>query len=189
MRRIAAGALTGVLATMLAFAPAAAQSYHQGFWIGAGLGSARSDLSCNVCVDDTKGVLSGFLRAGFTLRPNLLLGAEATLTRNSEDGVTERATGIAAMGYLYPWRNGLYLKGGLGIMQYNAHDDDDEFTTQAVAIHFGLGYEIRVASNVSVAPFANFIATTNGDLDFNGSKVTGDARVTLLHLGIGVTMH
>jgi outer membrane protein with beta-barrel domain len=190
MRRTVAGSLIGLVSIMLALHPVAAQRpSRSSFWLGAGFGTANADLSCNICVDDSKGVLSGYLRAGFTIHPHLLAGVEATMTHNSEDGIAERFTGLAAALYAYPWSNGIYFKGGVGIMDYNAHDDTDEFSTRAVALHLGTGYEFRVAPHFSVGPFANLIVTTNGDLDFNGSRVTGDASMTLLHVGVGVTMH
>jgi hypothetical protein len=191
MRRILpAGLLLGLMVSIVSVHSAAAQnSYRHGFWIGAGIGNARADLACRVCVDDTKGELSGYLRAGFTLKPSLLLGLEATRTQNSEDGVDEHYNGISAVVLFYPGRSGLYFKGGMGILDYKASDTSDEFTARTLAVSFGLGYEVRVARQFSVVPFVNLTGTTSGDLSFNGQRVTTDANFSLLQAGIGVTMH
>jgi hypothetical protein len=189
MRRLPAGLLLGLLASVAAIPSAGAQSYRSGFWLGAGLGSSRTDFSCDICIDDTKGELSGYLRGGFTLKPNLLLGLEATRTRNEEDGVNERYTGLSAIIMAYPGHGGLYFKGGVGLLDYKASDGTDEFTARTVALTIGTGWEVRVASNFSVVPFVNVTGTTKGDLDFNGSLVTTDANFSLLQVGLGVTMH
>ncbi len=191
MRRILpAGLLLGLVISIVSAHSAVAQSsYRRGFWIGAGLGNSRTDVECAVCVDDTKGELSGYLRGGFTLKPSLLLGLEATRTQNSEDEVSERYNGMAAILLFYPGRGGLYFKGGVGILDYKASDDSDEITARTVAVSLGIGYEVRVAQQFSVVPFLNLTATSQGDLDFNGHRVSTDANFSLLQGGIGVTMH
>lgn len=190
MRRIPAGLLLGLLASMASLHAASAQSsYRSGFWVGAGIGNSRTDFSCGICVDDTKGELSGYLRGGYTLKPSILLGLEATRTRNEEDGINERYTGLSAVIIAYPGSSGLYFKGGVGLLDYRATDTIDEFTARTLAVTLGVGLEVRVAANFSVLPFVNLTGTTKGDLDFNGSRVTNDANFSLLQVGLGVTMH
>lgn len=190
MRRIPAGLLLGLLVSIVSLHSVAAQTNsRRGFWIGAGIGNSRTDVACRVCVDDTKGELSGYLRAGFTLRPSLRLGLEATRTQNSEDDVNEHFNGIAAVVLFYPGRSGLFFKGGMGILDYKASDDSDELTARTVAVSFGIGYEVRVAREFSVVPFVNLTGTTSGDLSYDGHRVTTDANFSLLHAGIGVNMH
>ena len=191
MRRTTAGLVAGLIISALASSPAMGQQFgfHRGFWVGAGLGNALSDISCMICVEDSKSVMSGYVRAGLTASPKLLVGLEAVGTDNSEDGVNERMLGLGAVGYFYPTSSGLFLKGGLGVMKYRADDDTDEFTSTMLSVQVGTGYELRVSRSFSLAAFGNLFVSTNGDLDFNGAKVTDDFNVTLIQFGLGVTMH
>jgi hypothetical protein len=191
MRRISAGLVAGIMLSALATSPAMAQGlgYHQGFWFGAGVGNALSDVSCDICVEDSKSVISGYLRAGITLKPNLLVGLEGIVTDNSEDGINERILALNAVGFFYPTGSGLFLKGGLGVVKYRADDDTDALTSTLLAVQLGTGYELRVSQRVSVVGFGNLIVSANGDLDFNGTKVTDDLNLTLIQFGLGVTMH
>ena len=191
MRRISAGLVAGFLFSALASSPGTAQqlAHHQGFWVGAGLATALQDVSCNVCINDSKSVASGYVRAGLTLSPRLLLGLEILGSDNSEDGVNERILGLSGVGYLYPTGGGLFLKGGLGVLKFKADDDTDELTSTLLSMQIGAGYELRVSRRLSLSAFSNLIASANGDLDFNGTRVTDDMNVTLIQFGFGVTMH
>ena len=191
MRRISAGLVAGILVSALATSPGNAQSlaYHEGFWFGGGVASALSDVSCNVCIEDSKSVMSGFVRGGVTLSPRFLLGLEILGTDNSEDGVNERVLGLSGIGYYYPTGGGLFFKGGLGMLKFKADDDTDELTSTLLSLQIGLGYELPVSRRVSIAAFSALTTTANGDLDYNGSRVTSDMNVTLIQFGLGVTMH
>jgi hypothetical protein len=191
MRRISAGLIAGILVSALAANPGNAQSlaYHEGFWFGGGVASALSDVSCNVCIEDSKSVMSGFVRGGVTLSPRFLLGLEILGTDNSEDGVNERVLGLSGIGYYYPTGGGLFFKGGLGMLKFKADDDTDELTSTLLSLQIGLGYELPVSRRVSIAAFSALTTTANGDLDYNGSRVTSDMNVTLIQFGLGVTMH
>ncbi len=191
MRRIPAGPLLGLVLITLAGFPAGAQQLSQrgGLWAGAGLASALSDVSCNACVEDSKSVISAYLRAGVTLSPRLLLGAELVGTDNSEDGVNERVLGLGAAGYFYPTGGGLFFKGGAGVLKFRADDDTDALTATLLAIQVGTGYEVRLSHRLSLAAFTTLIASANGDLDYNGSRVTDDFNLTLIQFGLGVTFH
>jgi hypothetical protein len=64
MRRTSAALVASLVLRALANTPGSAQRLdrHQGFWIGAGLGSALTDISRDVCIEDSKSVVSAFLR-------------------------------------------------------------------------------------------------------------------------------
>ena len=205
MRRIVACLMVGLAATTLAGPTVAAQqASHQqsrpagspprapprgSFWIGGGLGSAMAEIACNICVPNSKSILSGYVRVGFTATPNLLIGLEGTGGMNSEDSVSERLAGLSVVAYAYPTSGGFYIKGGLGLLDYRAGDDVDEFTSRVFSAQVGVGYEFRVTQSFSVLSFVNLLASTNGDLDYNGARVAEDMSVTLLQFGLGVTVH
>jgi hypothetical protein len=191
MRRISACLVAGFLVSALAAIPGRAQSRasHQGFWYGGGLATALSDVSCNVCVEDSKSVVSGFVRGGITLSPRFLLGLEVLATDNSEDGVNERILGLTGVGYFYPAAGGWFFKGGLGLLKFKADDDTDELTSTLLSLQVGVGYELPVSRRVSLSAFSALTTTANGDLDYNGSRVTSDMNLTLIQFGFGVTLH
>jgi hypothetical protein len=70
--------------------------------------------------------------------------------------------------------NGLFVKGGAG---YSVLDNSFS-STSGFGMLAGLGYDVRVARNLSITPVANW---------FRGSFDGGAANV--LQLGVGVTSH
>lgn len=191
MRRTPAALVASLVLSALANSPSSAQRLdrHHGFWVGAGLGSALTDVSCDVCIEDSKSVVSGFLRGGITVSPRWLLGLELIGTDNSEDGVNERILGLGGIGYFYPTGGGLFLKGGLGILTFKADDDTNELTSTLLAMQVGVGYELPVSQRLAISAFSSLFTTANGDLDYNGTRVTQDMNVTLIQFGLGITMH
>jgi hypothetical protein len=190
MRRTSAGLIAGLLLGALAGTPGWAQqpAFHHGFWASAGVGSALTDVSCNVCIEDSKSVLSAYLRGGVTLSPRLLLGLELLGTDNSEDGVNERILALSGVGTFHPGGGGFFLRGGLGILKFKADDDTNELTASLLSVQLGAGYELPVSQRLALSLFSTLVTTATGDLDFNGTRVTDDMRLTLIQFGLGVTM-
>jgi hypothetical protein len=163
----------------------------RGPWFGGGLGTASASVNCELCVDDRNGGLSGFLTAGITLSPRVRAGAELMGWFDSTDDISQRLLMYGASLYWSPvvdqrW----YLKGGLGLLQYHADDsaddDDDPLGASAAALQIGSGYELRAGSRLWVAPFANLVVSTSGNLT-SGNTIVTDASFSLLQLGVGVT--
>ena len=99
-----------------------------GFWLGGGLGYAGAKLSCGLCAteDSRIGGVSGYLRAGYTLSPAFLLGAEvdvwsgsATPESDSDTTLSRFVGTLFATAYWYPSAKiGLFLKGGAGMVSF-----------------------------------------------------------------------
>jgi hypothetical protein len=85
--------------------------------------------------------------------------------------------------------SGFYIKTGLGVAQYSAKDQNDEISTQALAGQIGVGYEVMVARNLSIVPFANFQGTAGADVRFNNTVSNLSANTSLIQVGLGITMH
>ncbi|HEY7679360.1 MAG TPA: hypothetical protein VIC04_02505, partial [Terriglobia bacterium] len=104
-------AILAVLAVGTTALPAAAQSRHDGFWIGFGIGGGAN---LDAGVGDKAGG-AAYLRLGGTPTPQLLIGGEVNGWGRTEDGATMaqgNATGNIAF---YPSLNGgLFLKAGIG---------------------------------------------------------------------------
>jgi hypothetical protein len=171
--------------------PAAAQTPTlRGPWFGGGLGSASAQVNCELCTSDRNGGLSGYLTAGIALSPAVRVGAELAGWFDSTNDVSQRLTLYGASAYWYPSpRGSLYLKGGLGLLNYHAgtpDEDDDPLTASAAALQLGTGYDFRAGSRLWLAPFANLIVSTSGNLT-SGNTIVTDASFSLFQLGAAVT--
>lgn len=187
-------ATTCLLVVLALSQPARAQepvATLRGPWLGAGLGTGSASVNCELCVDDRNGGLSGYLTGGIRLSPAVRAGLEVMGWFDRTDDVRQRL--MLYGGSLYwnpapssPW----YLKGGFGLLNYHADDvadeDDDPLGASTAALQLGSGYEFRAGSRLWVAPFANLIVSTSGNLT-SGNLIVTDASFSLLQLGAGVT--
>lgn len=198
-----AGALPAQVGRLPADGPVTAR---QGTWISVGLGAGLSTLHCRICEGEqgTRG-LSGYLRGGITLNPKLLVGAELDAwTRNDETG-DQRVWSLAANGYWYPDpRHGYYLKAGLGYSRYKRWAPENQNSTVEVGLlggglsaHLGAGYEVRLNPTMSIVPFVNASASSQGTLfttrdngtQYQRNKLANGANVLLVQAGVGLTWH
>jgi hypothetical protein len=152
----------------------------EGFFIGFGIGAGS--FGCEPCGDRRSGV-AGHLELGGTLRPNLLLGVETSGWTKEEGGARLTHTSLSAIVQFYPAAaSGFFLKAGLGVsaLETSASSDVYSVTTseEGLGLTAGLGYDVRVASNVSISPYGMLAW---GDFE-SGSANTGQ-------LGVGVTWH
>jgi hypothetical protein len=172
--------------------PAIAQSSTlRGPWLGAGLGTGSASVNCELCVEDRNGGFSGYLTGGITLSPSVRAGAELMGWFDSTDEISQRLLLYGASLYWHPapasrW----YLKGGLGMLTYHADDtadpDDDPLGASTAAVQLGSGYEFRASPRLWIAPFANLVVSTSGNLT-SGNTIVTDASFSMLQLGAGVT--
>src|SRR5262245_9478082 len=97
---------------LLAAAPLSAQQVthqHKGFWIGFGFGVGE-----NLSTGFENGQLgggAGYFRLGGTVHQGLMLGFDGMAWVNEDLG---RGNGVFSVTW-YPSRQGMYLKGGVGI--------------------------------------------------------------------------
>lgn len=148
-----------------------------GFWFNLGLG--YGSLGCQDC-ETREGGVSGGIALGGTLSDKWLLGVATTGWTKEEDGVQLTAGTLTATARFYPSATGgFFLLGGLGIgtidVAIEGFGSESEIGAGAL---LGLGYDIRVAPNVSLTPFWNGIGISinNGDANYG-------------QLGIGLTIH
>ena len=189
-----------LLATLMAVGGAVeAQSHHrantrQGFWIGFGLGDGSAGLDCDQCETNRIDSWSGYLRMGGTISPSVLLGGETNgwFHHDSDTDIDENIGFASFIVMWYPSRKGaLYLKLGVGGMAYKADDGVDELTATAPSVSLGVGYEFRVGTNFSIAPYLNTLASSAVTVKINGTSVptNGDITLSLVQLGLGLTWH
>lgn len=189
LSRIAAACLLAALALSQ---PARAQDVTlRGPWLGAGIGTASAAVNCDICTGDRNGGLSGYLTGGFTLSRNLRAGAELSGWVDNTNDVRQRLMLYGASLYWTPapaasW----YLKGGIGMLNYNADttndDQDDPLGASTAALQLGAGYDFRAGSKLWLTPFANLIVSTSDNLT-SGNSIVTDASFSLMQIGAGVT--
>ena len=173
--------LLGTLALLLSLgaSPLAAQhaQTRDGFWFGAGLGVGS--LGCDGCGGDRTNGASGYLKLGGTLNPHVLLGVETNGWYKSESGVSLSQGSLTGAAYWYPsLSSGFFAKGGVGYARLHADTGFGSGSSSGFGILAGLGYDLRVGSNTSITPVANW---------FRGSFEGGSSDV--FQLGLGVTLH
>ena len=138
----------------------------QGFGISFGLGMGSAGLDCDECDDERETGLSGYLRIGGYLRPNLFLAGETNGWLKDSDGVNTQISFISAVAQWYPQpMTGFYLKGGLGFGTTSADDDIDELEASGMGLQLGTGYDWRLAPNFSLTPYVNYLRSMGAEAD------------------------
>lgn len=144
-----------------------------GFWFNAGLGFGS--LSCSDCDFALSGV-SGGLSLGSTINDRLLFGVGTTGYYKPIARSTLSAGTLDARLRFYPVRtSGFFLTGGMGL----GHISIDNETEYGVGVVLGLGWDIRVGSNVSLTPFWNGV----------GVATSSNSNASVGQLGLGITIH
>jgi outer membrane protein with beta-barrel domain len=173
-----------LVALLVAATPAAAAAQghpqtRQGFWIGFGLGYASLSFSCSGC-SGSEGGLGGYLKMGGTLSPKLLIGGETNGWAKSENGTTVTAGNASAAVYFFPSPSGgLFLRGGLGVATLSASNGGSSASQSGFGATFGLGYDIRVGTNMSITPVANY----------NWGNLGSGVKQNVVQLAVGLTWH
>ncbi len=159
----------------------------KGFWIGFGFGYGSLGLSCTGCTNISReGGLSGFLKMGGTLSDKLLLGGETNGFTKKINGTTVTAGNVSFTAYFYPApANGFFLRGGLGFADYK---EEGSSGSTGFGLSLGLGYDVRVGTNFSLTPVANFSWGSVGDVQSGGFTIPG-VKENVFQVGLGVTWH
>lgn len=81
--------IAAVVLAASALAPTAALAQaasREGFWCGIGGGAGRAEVTCDDCDDESRKTGgSGYVKAGWTLNPRVLLGGELNVWTRRED--------------------------------------------------------------------------------------------------------
>ena len=178
-RRTSAPLLCLVLLALAAPAGAHAQQppKREGFFFNIGLGAGS--LGCSDCDECVTG-LSGGIAIGGALNPQWTLGAFSNGWTKSENGATLTAGTLVLGARFYPAvESGFFLLFGLGLgaVELAAPGFGSASQTGTGAL-LGLGWDVRIAENVSLTPFWN-----GAGISFSG----GDANFG--QLGVGFTIH
>ena len=145
------------------------------FSIGTGYGA----ISCKHC-SGSAGGYSGGLSLGATLSPRIRVGVGTTGWYRSESGAALVAGTLDARIRFYPsTTGGFFLTGGLGAGRIGAalaeYGTASEYGAGAVV---GLGWDLRIASSMSLTPFWNGFAVQTANADAHVGQI-----------GLGLTFH
>jgi hypothetical protein len=156
--------------------PAKQKNRRSGFWFNGGFG--YGSLGCKDC-GTREGSLSGGIALGGSVSQKVLLGVATTGWAKSENGAELDVGTLVAVIRFYPSASGaFFLLGGLGLGSIHAKVSDLSQTETGFGALLGLGYDIRVGSNVSLTPFWNGFAVNTDNDDANVGQI-----------GLGLTIH
>lgn len=176
---------------------AAGAQTREGFYFGLGGGVGWATLSCDRCVDEERQAGgSGYVRAGWTLNPHLLIGGELNVWARHDDPFdvdqwTYRYN-ASATATVYPTAaSGFFVKGGAGLSYL---DVDRDFGDESVSLELGdgpgvvvgAGYDIHLG-RVALTPAVNYWVGWLDDLEARGVPYESGRRQQIFDLTIGVT--
>lgn len=189
---------------ILAATPATAQRPHRsGFWIETGGGPSRIRVGCTGCTDVTRRPGSGgYLRLGGAVSDRVMFGVESyTLVDETfgfdpaDDPVVAENSSLAAIVLWYPWRSGLFLKGGVGLA-YGDFTLPAETTLSAqpirtrgtgVGMNLGAGCDLPIWRSLALTASAGAWVTAIGDIALPTVNID-DVIATMYSATIGLTL-
>jgi len=148
-----------------------------GFWMSGGLG--YGSLGCDNC-GSREGGISGGVSVGGTITPRFLLGAGASGWTKSDQGASLTVGLVDARVRFYPvTAGGFFLTGGMGLGTVTASIPGfGSHTEEGLGMILGMGYDVRMARNISLTPFWNGYAMKNSNTNANVGQ-----------LGVALTIH
>ena len=123
------------------------------------------------------------------MNDKVLLGGEINAWTKSTGGVTADIGNVSFAGYLYPQpKSGFFVKGGVGFATTHLHNGGSA-DANGYGFVLGLGYDIRVGTNISITPVGNFYFGSDGDLKENGATLETGWKHNVYDFGLGITFH
>jgi len=149
-------------------------------WITAGGGSTTLKGDCTTCGEPNY-THGGDLLVNIGFRGNSKMDGGVELfwvPAKTAGGETVRTTMILGIAQFRPWeQHGFFLKAGMGIafvknFVYDATNDVyPPYTTNAMALTYGAGWEFRTKSRVGFQVYGTHHVVALGDLTFNQGTI------------------
>ena len=190
-------------ASTAAPSPRGAQE-RRGFWVGFGMGHGSAAVTCPLRGDCRKGNgQSGplgsreggatmYLKLGGTLGSRVLLGAELTAWSGLAVAIPSgrrdaTLANLLASAHFYPVRSaGFFLKGGVGMSSLTRHESRGS-TSRGLGLGAGIGYDVRIARDVSLTPALGFARGFVGGTSTFG--IRQDLKHNVFDATLGVSIH
>lgn len=195
------GPLLALLAGLCTTGAAGQRPHRSGLWIeaGGGVGYVRIASSASTFVTSAPGSAS-YLRVGALLSDKVMLGIEnfgfvdnmAGFFRGDTSSLAETWS-VAVVVLWYPWRSGVFAKGGVGAAQgaftMTPAGGGGPVTARGtgVALTFGLGYDQRVSRKLFVTGCLCADIAGIGDVVLPTTRID-DVIASIYHLTIGLTI-
>jgi hypothetical protein len=168
------------------------------FELGSGPGWVRTP--CGSCTDVTVANGSiGYLRVGGTISHKVFLGVETFgftdetfgFAANDTSIVANNAT-LAPVVLWYPWRGGVFLKGGVGLATgtFTVTPDSSpvlETTGIGVGLTLGVGFDLPISRRFALTANAAAYITAIGDITISGYFVD-DVIAEVYQVNLGFTV-
>jgi len=184
---VAAAAMPGLLLAQRA-AP------RRGLWIGLGFGGGQVRHWSDQESATRKTTVTASLRGGIVVVPPLRIGLEVNGWGIESGDVWDPSKGVTVnetllIAQVYPWpAKSWYLKGGLGWGEFNSAHPGDQDSRALGAVVLGVGYDVRVARNVSVTLAADWARGPLGSVDDLVTTSTG-RRFRAWDVIVGIQYH
>jgi hypothetical protein len=194
-------ALAGLLLLLPLATPALAQRPHRsGFWVEGGGGPTSVRVGCANCSSVVRHPgASSYLRLGLAVSDGVLLGLENLDLIEGNFGFSGHGSATRAelstlhvVTLWYPWRAGLFIKGGVGISggAFTFRPDSGQKRTArdtGVGLTFGLGYDLGLTRGLGLTASAAAAISPIGDVELpNG--VADDVIATVYYISLGLTV-
>jgi hypothetical protein len=192
--------LRSVALALLCAAPLLAQGdarHRDGLAATIGLGIGSAGVTCDICESERESAPTVMLRVGGAYAPDLIFAAELNAWSKSEvveatgDKARVRIATLNAVVQWYPQLDGgFFVDAGMGVGTIrsellNSVTGNAVSRTTALGYQLGAGWDIRVASNISLTPYATFFGTAGGKVKDSDSKIDGNVG----QIGVALTLH
>jgi len=198
-RLVGGGVLAIALSAAMPVAASAQTPEREGFWFGFGVGVGSADVTCDDCDGDSDRETggSGYLKAGWTLNPRVLLGIESSAWTKTEDedgvDVTINMYNVSGTLTLYPSETaGFFVKGGAGLSFVNSKFKEGNTTTDSdmgngLGLLAGIGYDFRLGRRVRLTPALDAYYGNIGDVKVGSETLATGWKQNVVALTIGLT--
>lgn len=192
VRCLLAAALFGAVVA----APVAAQRRSRsGFWMDGAVGYGRVRVVCLDCRNDRGADGTALtLSAGGSVSRYVLVGVEGQVWNGLASGLKERVRSVNLVAQWYPWgpHNGLFLRGGTGLVDGTVIASDSsgrQVTVQGagVGISISLGIDVLLSRRLALTVQAGDQLSALGDLVAIGGLAADDTIAYLSRFSVGVT--
>ncbi len=171
----------------------------KGFWAEAGTGGGKIFINCTQCEEPLLTYGRGsYLRFGGSLNRKIKIGLELFALENTDkgsDGVARiEQVAISPIMMWYPWRSGVYFKGGIGVTHFTldlsgSTEVPDVLTTATgSALTFGIGFDWPLLKFAAITTNLGVYYTANGDLPIRPLGTLDDVITTVYQLNFAITL-
>jgi hypothetical protein len=185
--------LLPILGTLFATSPLTAQAAsRQGFFLSVGLGGGSLGVTCPQCgvdIDDRLNGISGYLRMGGAVSPNLQVGVEGSGWIKNSDGLERRVAAASVVFLAYPSRTaGFFFKAGVGGIRAVIENSLVSVVGEGIMAQGGIGIDLYLSRGFAITPFANYLYSSGVAADVNGISIGIDLNPNIVQVGLALTI-